>query len=83
VRKGKGDGKDRIILFSACKTEFSERKGTIFWKSYLPHEITMSIAKHLKEGCGTRQTARLVEVDKDTVTRVGSDNVKGSQKPTL
>ena len=29
----------------------------------------LAILKHLREGCGTRATGRLVEVDKNTVTR--------------
>jgi transposase-like protein len=35
----------------------------------LPDEKALAILNHLREGCGTRATGRLVEVDKNTVTR--------------
>ena len=35
----------------------------------MPDEKALAIMKHLREGCGTRATGRLVEVDKNTVTR--------------
>jgi transposase-like protein len=36
----------------------------------LPHDKAMAIRQHLADGCGIRQTARLVGVSKDTVTRL-------------
>jgi hypothetical protein len=36
----------------------------------LPHDKVLAILQHLAEGCGVRQTARLVGVNKDTVTRL-------------
>ena len=35
----------------------------------MPDEKALAILNHLREGCGTRATGRLVEVDKNTVTR--------------
>jgi transposase-like protein len=59
----------RMILCKNCRIRFSERKGTVFWESRLPPEKALSILDHIREGCGTRATSRLVHVSKDTVTR--------------
>src|SRR5918994_1069424 len=45
----------RMVYCRTCKARFSERKGTVL--------------DHIREGCGTRATSRLVKVDKNTVTR--------------
>jgi transposase-like protein len=70
VRKGKGGGRWRVLRCSICRTEFSERKGTPLWGMRMPPEQVESVAAHLKEGCGTRKTARLVHCDKESVTRI-------------
>jgi hypothetical protein len=70
LRKGKGGGRWRILRCTACKDEFSERKGTPLWRSRMPSDKALAIASHLKEGCGIRQTARLVGASKDGVTAV-------------
>ncbi len=65
-------GKDKVIRMircRKCRDRFSERKGTVFWESRLPQEKALSLLDHIREGCGTRATGRLVHVDKDTVTR--------------
>ena len=40
------------------------------FNSKLPHDKVLAVLEHLAEGCGVRQTARLVGVNKDTVTRL-------------
>ena len=59
----------RLVYCRTCKRSFSERKGTVLEQARLPEEKALAILKHLREGCGTRATGRLVEVDKNTVTR--------------
>lgn len=59
----------RMIYCRTCKAHFSERKGTVLEQSKLPEEKSLAVLEHLREGNGTRPTARLVGVDKDTVTR--------------
>ena len=59
----------RLVFCRTCKRSFSERKGTVLEQARLPDEKALAILKHLREGCGTRATGRLVEVDKNTVTR--------------
>ena len=65
-----GKGHYRLLYCNACKARFSEFKGTPLFNSKLPHDKVLSILEHLAEGCGVRQTARLVGVNKDTVTRL-------------
>lgn len=68
VRNGKGSGRWRILRCGVCGSEFSERKGTALWGSRMPLEKAEAIAQHLQEGCGIRQTARLVGASTDGVT---------------
>ena len=54
-----------------CGTRFSERKGTPLYRSRLAEDKAISLLEHLAEGCGIRQTERLVKVHRDTVMRFG------------
>jgi len=65
-----GKAQHRLLYCRTCKDRFSEFKGTPLFKSRLPHEKVLAILEHLAEGCGIRQTARLVGVNKDTITRL-------------
>jgi len=64
-----GPNKTRVLRCSTCKTRFSERKGTPFFDARLPADKVASVLAHVAEGVGTRKTARLVGVHRDTVTR--------------
>jgi LacI family transcriptional regulator len=64
-----GRNRHRLLYCNACKARFTEFKGTPLYNSKLPHEKALAILRHLADGCGVRQTARLVGVNKDTVTR--------------
>ncbi len=65
-----GKGRHRLLSCRSCKARFSEFKGTPLFNSKLSHEKVLAVLEHLAEGCGVRQTARLVGVNKDTVTRL-------------
>jgi transposase-like protein len=65
-----GKARHRLLYCKVCKARFSEFKGTPFFNSRLPHDKVLAVLEHLAEGCGVRQTARLVGVNKDTVTRL-------------
>ena len=65
-----GKARHRLLYCRTCKARFSECKGTPFFNSKLPHDKVLAVLEHLAEGCGVRQTARLVGVNKDTVTRL-------------
>ncbi len=60
----------RMIRCKTCLARFSERKGTVLEHCRLPKEKALDVLNHLREGCGTRSTGRLVGVSKDTVTRM-------------
>lgn len=59
----------RMIYCKECKTHFSERKGTLLEQARLSEDKVVSIIEHLKEGCGTRATGRLVNVSNGAVSR--------------
>jgi hypothetical protein len=59
----------RMVYCRTCKRSFSERKGTVLEHARLPDDKALALLKHIREGCGTRATSRLVDVDKNTVTR--------------
>ena len=65
------DKSRRMPRCRTCKARFSERKGTPLYRSHLPAEKAVSILEHLDEGCGVRQTGRLVKAHRDTVMRYG------------
>ena len=60
-----------VLRCRTCGGRFSDRKGTPLYRSHLPEEKAVSILEHLNEGCGVRQTERLVKVHRDTVMRYG------------
>ena len=60
----------RLLYCNACKARFSERKGTPLFHCHLPEEKALAVLEHLDEGCGVRQTGRLVGVHRDTVVRL-------------
>ena len=60
----------RLLYGRTCTARFSERKGTPRFDTRLPRDKARAVLAHLADGCGTRQTARLVGVSKDTVTRL-------------
>ena len=59
----------RLLYCRTCKARFSERKGTPLYRSHLPESKATSLLQHVDEGCGVRQTGRLVGVHRDTVMR--------------
>lgn len=58
-----------MIYCKECKAHFSERKGTALEQARLNEDKVVSILEHLREGCGTRATGRLVNVSNGTVSR--------------
>jgi transposase-like protein len=59
----------RMLACRTCQARFCERKGTPLFDSRLPPQKVEAVLHHLVEGCGVRQTGRLVGVDKNTVVR--------------
>jgi transposase-like protein len=63
------DGAIRFLRCRSCGDRFSERKGTPMFRSHLAKAKATALLEHVAEGCGVRQTERLVGVHRDTVTR--------------
>lgn len=63
-------GRYRTLRCRTCQARFSERKGTPLFNTKLTGEKSSAVLEHLHEGCGVRQTSRLVGVHRDTVTRL-------------
>jgi hypothetical protein len=81
--RGRG-GKDdqiRMILCKTCGKLFSERKGTAFSRCCLPFQKALDVLRHIREGCGTRATSRLLDVHRDSVTRLA--RIAGSHAKSL
>lgn len=58
-----------MIYCKECTAHFSERKGTVLSQARLEEDKVAQILEHLREGCGTRSTGRLVKVSNTTITR--------------
>ena len=71
VRALYGPHRCRLLYCKTCKRRFSERKGTPLFQTRLDDRTALSVLAHLQEGCGVRQTERLVGVHRDTVMRLG------------
>jgi hypothetical protein len=69
ARYGKQDH-IRLLYCKVCKGRFSERKGTPLFHTHLPQEKARSVLHHLSEGCGVRQTGRLLDVHRNSVSRL-------------
>jgi transposase-like protein len=63
------DKQRRVLACRTCQARFSERKGTLLYRSKLPEGKALSVLQHLQESCGIRQTGRLVGVNKNTAVR--------------
>jgi transposase-like protein len=61
----------RLLYCRSCKARFSERKGTPLFDTRLSDDKALAVLAHLADGCGVRQTGRLVGVGNNTVIRYG------------
>lgn len=52
-------------------------------RCHLSEEKAISLVRHIRDGCGTRSTSRLIEVDKNTVTRYSRLAGKHGLNPTM
>src|SRR5262249_30477380 len=69
----------RLLSCRSCRARFSERKGTPLYRAHLPEDKVTSIREPITEGGGVLNTARLVKVHPDTVSR--STRVAGEHAP--
>ena len=62
----------RLLFCRTCGAYFSERKGTALYQCRLPEEKAVAVLAHVAEGCGLRQTGRLLQVNRNTVGRLAA-----------
>lgn len=71
VRGKYGKDKSRDLLYCrTCGKRFAATQASALFGLHLPTETIRQIIHHAAEGVGVRATARLLELDKDTVNRV-------------
>ena len=71
VRGKYGKDKSRDLLYCrTCGKRFAATQASALFGLHLPAQTIRQIIHHAAEGVGVRATARLLELDKDTVNRV-------------
>ena len=71
VRGKYGKDKSRDLLYCrTCGKRFAASHASALFGLHLPAQTIRQIIHHAAEGVGVRATARLLELDKDTVNRV-------------
>lgn len=72
ARRGKyGKDHTRELLYCrTCGKRFAASHANALFGLHLPSETIRAIIHHAAEGVGVRATARLLDLDKDTVNRV-------------
>jgi transposase-like protein len=71
VRGKYGKDHDRVLLYCrTCGKRFASTRASALFGLHLPAQTIRQIIHHAAEGVGVRATARLLELDKDTVNRV-------------
>ena len=71
VRGKYGKDKNRDLLYCrTCGKRFAATRSSALFGLHLSAETIRQIIHHAAEGVGVRATARLLELDKDTVNRV-------------
>ena len=66
---GKNKTKD-LLYCRTCGKRFASTRATAFFGLHLSDEKIEQIIHHAAEGVGVRSTARLLDINKDTVNRV-------------
>lgn len=67
IRKYGNGATQNLFKCMKCKRTFSERRGTALFGCCLPEDKIKGITKCLSEGNSIRGTARIVDVNKNTV----------------
>ena len=71
IRGKYGKAHDRDLLYCrTCGKRFAATHATALFGLHLPGETIRAIIHHAAEGVSVRATARLLDLDKDTVNRV-------------
>ncbi len=71
IRGKYGKDKNKDLLYCrTCGKRFASTRATAFFGLHLSDEKIAQIVHHAAEGVGVRATARLLNINKDTVNRV-------------
>lgn len=71
IRGKYGKDKEKDLLYCrTCGQRFASTRATAFFGLHLSDERISQIIHHAAEGVGVRATARLLNINKDTVNRV-------------
>lgn len=71
IRGKYGKDKNKDLLYCrTCGKRFASTRATAFFGLHLSDEKIAQIIHHAAEGVGVRATARLLNINKDTVNRV-------------
>ena len=71
IRGKYGKNKDKDLLYCrTCGKRFASTRATAFFGLHLSDDKIAQIIHHAAEGVGVRATARLLNINKDTVNRV-------------
>ena len=71
IRGKYGKDKEKDLLYCrTCGQRFASTRATAFFGLHLSDEKISQIIHHAAEGVGVRATARLLNINKDTVNRV-------------
>ena len=71
VRGKYGKAKDKDLFYCrTCGQRFASTRATAFFGLHLSDKKIAQIIHHAAEGVGVRATARLLDINKDTVNRV-------------
>ena len=71
IRGKYGKEKDKDLFYCrTCGQRFASTRATAFFGLHLSDEKISQIIHHTAEGVGVRATARLLDINKDTVNRV-------------
>ena len=74
VRKVYGRDQIRYLRCKSCGEEFSERKGTALYQCKIAEVKAVAVIDHVDSGWGVNVTARLVGVNRGTVSRLIKHN---------
>ena len=71
IRGKYGKNKDKNLLYCrTCGKRFASTRATAFFGLHLSDDKIAQIIHHAAEGVGVRATSRLLDINKDTVSRV-------------
>ncbi len=73
IKKGFNAKGNQMFLCKTCGVRFPDTKGTVFYNRHLTEEQIILICKLLVEKNGIRAIERIMEIHRDTVSRLIED----------